>query len=140
MLEVRLILLVFAILYKLLVAILCSRKIFTVYISIALQFCLLVSFTKSIINNVWLWLQITYLFGPFAWYCVLNDYIDTFLNNKINRLPTLLKVSHDGMSCEITKLMLTPRKKSSKPHDGKSLIIRQKFDKSTKIDKATKGE
>ncbi len=36
--------------------------------------------------------------------------------------------------------MKIPRKKSSKPHDGKSLIRRQKFDKSTKVDKATKGE
>ncbi len=36
---------------------------------------------------------------------------------------SLLKVPHDGMCCEITKLMLIPRKKSSKPHDGKSLII-----------------
>ncbi len=31
-------------------------------------------------------------------------------------------------------------KKSPKPHDGKSLIIRQKFDNVAKIDKATKGE
>ncbi len=31
-------------------------------------------------------------------------------------------------------------KKSPKPHDGKSLITRQKFDNVAKIDKATKGE
>ncbi len=36
--------------------------------------------------------------------------------------------------------MKTPRKKSLKPHDGKSLIVRLKFDKAAKIDKATKGE
>ncbi len=53
---------------------------------------------------------------------------------------TLRKVSHDGMSCEITILMLTPRKKSWNAHDGKSLIIRQNFNKAAKIDKATKGE
>ncbi len=56
------------------------------------------------------------------------------------KVITLLKVSHDGMSCEIIKLMLIPRKKSLKPHDGKSLIIRQKFDNVEKIDKTTKGE
>ncbi len=35
---------------------------------------------------------------------------------------------------------VNPEEKSSKPHDGKSLIIWQKFEKSTKVDKATKGE
>ncbi len=55
-------------------------------------------------------------------------------------LTTLLKVAHDGMSCEIIKLMQNPMKKSPKPHEGKSLIMRQKFDKVAKIDKATKGE
>ncbi len=35
---------------------------------------------------------------------------------------------------------VNPDEKNLKPHDGKSLIIRQKFDKAAKIDKATKGE
>ncbi len=65
--------------------------------------------------------------------------VEVILNKLSNRTawgyPTIKRTFLNRI-----KLMKTPMKKSPKPHDGKKLIIRQKFDKVAKIDKATKGE